>query len=943
MAAGRRPRRLVRLLVAGVLALLLLGPASALLADLLWFREQGQAGTFWGLLGTRLALRLGLAALYAAVFFVNLRVAARSFGSIRRRISNIEIHEAIKPLHLNLLAAAAALALAFLFTAALGRQWIRLAFFLHPTEFGVRDPVFGRDVGFYVFELPFWQFLQTHVLVLLVLNALLAGVVYVASGALEVTSRHVFIRDRPRAHLAALAAAVFATLAWGWRLDMLDLVHSSRGVVHGASWSDVHAQIPGYWVLMVLGLAAAALAAREALRGDLRVVGWAAAGLVAAAVVFKGLVPGVVQRFVVEPDEIARESPYIAHNIRLTRRAFALDAIERRPFPVRDDGRELNVLAASREEVESIRLWDWRPLLQTYAQLQEIRLYYGFADVDVDRYAMGGRPRQVMLSVREMLTRDLAENARTWQNVHLVYTHGYGLVASPVDEVSREGLPTFFVRDLPPVVTPAGEGAGLAIERPEIYFGEESGEYAIVNTRVKEFDYPQGDSNVYASYAGRGGIQLDAAWKKLLFAWRFGTLKFLLADAITPESRLLFDRRIGERVRKLAPFLLYDADPYAVVHEGRILWIQDAYTATADYPYSEPVTFDGVTVNYARNSVKAVVDAYHGSVTFYAFDDADPILATWRRVFPDLFRPASEMPEGLRAHVRYPQGLFTLQTLALRAYHMTDPLVFYNKEDFWNLPNEIYEESPQPMEPYYVLLRLPGETEPQFSLVLPFTPRGKDNMIALLAAKSDGAEYGELVLYEFPKDELVFGPMQVEARIDQDSRISQQITLWSQKGSTVIRGNLLVIPLEGALLYIEPLFLQAQQSRLPELKQVIAAYDARIVMEPTLDATLASLLAGREVGREPALGSGAEEDEEGLRLAGSSRDAAAAPAEAGTVTNDAQAGAGGESASDPAAAQARALEIYRAAVTAQRAGDWAAYGARLRELGEVLEAMQREP
>ncbi|MBA2565759.1 MAG: UPF0182 family protein [Gemmatimonadetes bacterium] len=949
MARGG-PGRLIWFLAAGFAALVLLGGGAGLLADLLWFQEQGQGATFWRFWQARVLLRLVLAAIYALVFFVNLRVAARSFGSIRRRIANIEIHEAVKPLHLNVLAALASLGLALLFTAPLGRHWARWLLFLHPTPFGVRDPVFDRDVAFYVFQLPFYQFLQTHLLVLVVLSGLVAGMVYLTSGALELSSRHVFIRDRPRAHLAALAAAMFLVLGWGYWLDAFDLVHSSRGVVHGASWTDVHAQLPAYRALVVVALVAAAVALRQVFRGDLRRVGYAAAVLFAGAFLFKVLLPGAVQRFVVEPDEIRKESPYIAHNIRLTRRAFGLDAIERRRFPLARD-LNLETLAASRGDVQSIRLWDWRPLLQTYAQLQEIRLYYGFADVDVDRYPVGGQTRQVMLSVREMRAQDLASNAQTWQNVHLVYTHGYGLVLSPVDEVSAEGLPNFFIRDIPPVVAPEAKSPALEIRRPEIYFGEETEDYAVVNTKVQEFDYPRGDENAYASYRGRGGVQLDAAWKRLLFAWRFGTLKLVLADAITDRSRILYDRSVAQRVRKLAPFLLFDSDPYPAIHEGRIVWIQDAYTATSDYPYSEPVGFGGTGLNYIRNSVKAVVDAYDGSVRFYVFDERDPILASWRRILPGLFLPGSAMPAGLRAHVRYPEDLFTLQSLALRAYHMRDPKVFYNKEDFWNLPSEIYQETPQPMEPYYVVLRLPGEARSQFMLVLPFTPSGKDNMVALLAAKSDGEDYGELVLYEFPKDELIYGPMQIEARIDQDSRISQQITLWSQKGSTVIRGNLLVIPLEGALLYIEPLFLQAQKSQLPELKQVIGAYGSRIAMHETLDETLTALLADREPARGTRVAFGEESAQRSADRATDPEGKGALTATgAGREREDEEAIATGQpggrvpAAPGTAAEQAeRALAAYRAAIAAQRAGDWAEYGQRLRDLGDMLEGMQAAP
>ena len=662
MARGRQ-RRLIWLLAAAIAALLLLGATAGLLSDLLWFRELGQADVFWRLLRAQVLVRLSVVALYAAVLFVNLRVAAGSFGSIRRRIANLEIHEAVKPLHLNVGAALAAIALAFLFTTGVAGQWPRFLLWLHPTPFAAADPLFGRDAAFYVFTLPLYRYLQTNLLLLLLLTGVLVGVVYLTSGALEVTRQWVRAKDRPRSHMAALATVFFLLLAWGWRLDMLNLVHSPRGLVHGASWTDVHVQIPAYWVLIGLALVAAAVAAWQSRRRDLRPLAFAAGGLFAATLLCKVLLPGAAQRFLVEPDEIAKESPYIARNIRFTRGAFGLHAIERRPFPVTQ---ELTgaALAANREVVESIRLWDWRPLLQTYAQLQEIRLYYGFADVDVDRYPIGGQARQVMLSVREMETGDLAPTAQTWQNVHLVYTHGYGSSSHPVDEVSAEGLPNFFVRDIPPVVAPRVAEAGLELQRPEIYFGERTETYALVNTGVREFDYPQGDANVYTSYAGEGGVPLDAAWKKLLFAWRFGTPEVPArrrASAHEPPHVL---SAIQDRVRRLAPFLVYDANPYPVISDGRIVWIQDAYTATAGFPYAEPFSFQGRAVNYVRNSVKATIDAYDGRVTFYVFDERDPVLASWRAVFPTLFRPASDMPAGLRAHVRYPEGLFSLQTQA---------------------------------------------------------------------------------------------------------------------------------------------------------------------------------------------------------------------------------------------------------------------------------------
>ncbi|MBW3661373.1 MAG: UPF0182 family protein, partial [Gemmatimonadetes bacterium] len=571
----------------------------------------------------------------------------------------------------------------------------------------------------------------------------------------------------------------------------------------------------------------------------------------------------------------------------------------------------------------------WRPLLDTYSQLQEIRLYYEFEDVDVDRYDLGQGPRQVMLAAREMAVEELPPNVQTWQNQHLIFTHGYGFVMSPVNEVTEEGLPKFYVRDIPPVI-PDSLAEALSIDRPEIYYGERTFNYVLAATRTQEFDYPQGDENIYRSYDGTGGLPVEAWWRRALFAWYFGSMKMLLTDDITSESRLMLFRQVQQRIAKIAPFLGYDADPYLVLLDGRFVWIQDAYTYSDRYPYSEPTeAFGGRRrVNYVRNSVKVVVDAYDGDVTFYAWDPEDPVLAAYASIFPSLLTPASEMSEGLREHLRFPEDLFTIQAEVLRAYHMKDPKVFYNREDLWNIPNEIYQGSPQRMLPYYVLLRLPDDETLEFQLVLPFTPNRRDNMIALLSAKSDPGNYGRRVIYEFPKDRLIYGPMQIEARIDQDPVISEQITLWSQQGSSVVRGNLMVIPIGSGVLYVEPLFLQAQQSQLPELRRVIATWGTSIVMEPTLEDAMLALI--RRAG--------------GAELAG---EAEIAPAELAVEAVPAAPAVDRERPGRGTIAETRALgreakAAYDRAVQAQRQGDWAAYGEALEELGRILERISRE-
>jgi len=923
-----RLNRRLGILIGGAILLLLvvLGSAVNTIVDVLWFSELGYGDVFWTAFSARLWVRLVAGALIFLFFFVNLRLAASSFGSVRRRISNIEIHEEIPGRWLTLTALAGAAFLAFLFSAAVSGQWLSVLVYLERQPFDLVDPLFSRNVSFYVFTLPLLRLIQNLAFLLLIAALVILGVLYVTSGGLEIAENRIRFRPGPLRHVAANAALLFLVLAWGYRLDLYELLFSRRGVAYGASYSFVHAQVLGYSVLVALSLAGFGVTVYDVIRGRYGLTLTAFGALIIGMIAFQGLYPGAVQQFEVEPNEINKEAPYIARNIAYTRRAFDLTSIEERPLDVS----ELPAVESLREAdrtLSNIRLWDWRPLLDSYSQLQEIRLYYEFDDVDVDRYDLGQGPRQVMLSAREMAVEELPAGVQTWQNQHLIFTHGYGLVMSPVNEVTPEGLPKFYLSDIPPV-THDTLSASLTVSRPEIYYGERSTNYALAATREQEFDYPQGDQNIYTTYAGNGGLALDG-WKRGLFAWYLGSLKILLTDEITADSRLMLHRQIQERVRRLAPFLEYDADPYIVLLDGRLLWIQDAYTTSDRYPYSEALVAFGnrVRLNYVRNSVKVVIDAYHGDVTFYAWDLEDPVLATYRAVFPTLFTPADSMPDGLRAHLRYPQDLFSIQAEVLRTYHMKDPKVFYNREDLWNVPNEIYQGQPTTMVPYYVLLQLPDDTGLEFQLVLPFTPNRRDNMISLLAAKSDPENYGRRVIYEFPKDRLIYGPMQIEARIDQDPIISEQIMLWSQKGSSVIRGNLLVIPLANSVLYVEPLFLQAQQSQLPELRRVIATYGTTIVMEPSLEAAMLALIrrtagaaAAREVAAEIGLGPGEE-----------------------TAAEDAP-GTGAPPAPVPGAAAlaGEAKAVFDRAVAAQRAGDWAAYGEALEELGSILEQLASE-
>jgi hypothetical protein len=544
------------------------------------------------------------------------------------------------------------------------------------------------------------------------------------------------------------------------------------------------------------------------------------------------LLPSLVQKFEVEPSELKLETPYLKHNIDFTRKAFQLDKIEVKTYPGLSDLTPGQV-SDHRETIQNIRLWDWRPLLQTYRQTQEMRLYYQFYEVDVDRYHMEDGYHQVELSARE-LAPDLPEQARTWVNERLQFTHGYGLVMNFVSKIAEGGFPQYIIENIPPV-----SKHGLNVERPAIYFGEKTPGYRIVATKMKEFDYPKGSENIYTSYQGKGGIPLDSFWKRVLFAWNFSDVNILLTSYLGPESRIQIWRRVQERVGRIAPFLLLDRDPYLVLSEGKLYWIQDAYTTSDHFPYSKPYSGSlGIGLNYIRNSVKVIVDIYEGSVRFYVMDPNDPVLGVYRKAFPGVFRELGELSQDLKRHLRYPEDLFTIQADMYRTYHMTDPQVFYNREDLWGFSQEKYAGNTIRMIPYYILMRLPGQKELMYLLMTPFTPQNRDNMIAWMAAKCDFPEYGKILLYQLPKERLILGPMQIEAMIDQNTLISEQLSLWDQKGSRVIRGNLIIIPIDSSFLYVEPMYLTAEGTNIPQLKRVIIVSGNKVVMEPTLDQAL---------------------------------------------------------------------------------------------------------
>ena len=753
-------------------------------------------------------------------------------------------------------------------------QWPTVLRYWYGGSFGATDPIFGRDVGFYVFTLPFYQFTIGFLIGTVVVSALASAVIYIAAGGIRIQER-IQLMPRPVAHLSILGGLFLFFSAINYRLKIYDLLYSQGNVFFGAGFVDVNLQQWIYWFLAAAFIVTGVLLIRNVKTREARplLIG---VGVYLGGAIGLGTIPGaIVQKLIVDPTELQRESPYIAHNIDATRSAYALNRVKVEPFEASDNLTSADI-AANPLTMRNVRIWDERPMVQTYQQVQEIRPYYVFPSVDVDRYTINGVYRQVMLSGRELDTNRLPAQARNWVNERLQYTHGYGVAMSPVTHVTPEGLPSFLIKDIPPV----SDSPELQITRPEIYYGERTYGNVVVKTSTEEFDYPRSNGNAFTTYEGNGGVPMGGFFGRLAFSIRMTDPNLLLSSYMTSESRIMFQRQIAQRAREIAPFLFFDSDPYLVVSEGRLYWILDAYTTTNMYPYSKRMGRS--QINYIRNTVKIVLDAYHGSITFYQAENG-PIISAYAAMFPSLFKPISTMSADLHTHVRYPVDLFRIQATMYREYHMQDVQVFYNQEDLWEIPNEIYRDRPQAMEPYYIIVKLPGEEREEFLLLVPFTPAQKDNMIGWLAARCDGENYGDLLVYTLPKEKLIFGPMQLEARIDQQPEISSQFTLWGQSGSEIIRGNLLAIPIESSFLYVEPIYLQARQepepqqnfgeeggapqgqrprnlrqsTAIPELKQVIVAFGGKVVMRPTFEEALNELF-GAGTGRTLALSQSTE-------------------------------------------------------------------------------------
>jgi len=880
------------LIIAGILLLTAGFFSLNLYTDYLFFRELDFMRIFKNILYTKIIAGALFSISSLAFYFLNTLFALRTnfpprnlhiFGDTIYPVKTFSVD---KPVKLITLFAGLLLSL-FIFLFGTSR-WEEILLFINRADAGIKDPVFQKDISFYLFTMPVLDMASriAGLVVILTVIATMGG--YLFRGGIAISERSISFSTSVKKHIALFGLFLSLILSFGFFIDRYKLLFSDHGFIYGANYTDIKAKLITLKLLVPLSIITGISIVVAILKSRFK---WLMIPAGITTLVYIGgmvLYAPFLQKFKVAPNELELEKPYIENNIRLTRFGYDLDRIEMKSFDVSYD-LDMEDILRNNPTIRNIRLWDNDPLLKTYSQLQQIRTYYKFVDVDNDRYTINGEYMQVMLSPRELSYDDLP--SRSWINERLVFTHGNGIAMGSVSRITKEGLPEFIIKDIPPVTN-----ADIRITRPEIYFGELSNEYVIVRTKVKEFSYPTSAGNIYTRYEGTGGVELSSFMRRLIFAIRFNTSKIFLSTDITPESRILFYRNIRKRLDKIAPFLIYDADPYLVISDsGRLFWMIDAYTASRNLPYSMPINRN---INYLRNSVKVIIDAYNGDVRFYISDPEDVIIRTYARAFPGVFMGMDEMPEDLKRHIRYPQGMLEVQARMFTLYHMTDPKVFYNKEDLWEIP--AYTE--RPMQPYNMIMRLPYEAKEEYILLIPYTPSKRDNLAAWLAARCDVPHYGNLIVYVFPRDRLVYGPRQINARIDQDAYISQQLTLWGQMGSKVIRGSLLVIPIENSLLYVQPLYLSASDRvGLPELRRVIVAYENEVIMDENLELALKRLFLKEEIKttvegiKEPSLKDLAKE----------------------------------------------AMKVFEKAKQMQRQGDWAGYGGQLKRLEELLRKMAK--
>jgi len=824
--------RKYKFLILILVLLIVIGLLIAYYTDYLWYKSLGITQVFLKPLLSELGLKLVLWFLGFAFLLANLLPMADQF-TIRRRprvVAGIEVIQKEYKLSKKILVLIAFL-IAVFWVGVLPQMWDNFLLLLNSSPVGQTDPILGRDLSYYFFHYPFYSLLSAAFIILLFFTAVVVLIGYVIGSAINFAGRRTSLAPKAIAHFSVLLAVFLLWFALTRGLAMADLLVTSSSVLHGAGYTDVNITLPLLKIERILAVIFLLVMLANIRLKKIRLL--ISPVLILAVAVVGGLIGGLVEQFIVSPNQLVRETPYLAHHINATRQAYGLDKIEEVNYPIETGPISAEVLERNKATVENIRLLDYRPLKQHYNQNQSLRLYYEFRDVDIDRYQIGGVSSQVMLSVRELNVDSLPQQAQTLINRHFKYTHGYGVVMSPVNKITVNGHPTYYFRDIP-----VKSEIEIPLTQPEIYFGELTNEFVVVGTVNGEFASTASgaDEEVITRYNGKDGVQLNP-FRRLMFALKYGKPILIFSDEITPESRILYHRNIVERINRIAPFITLDRNPYPVIADGKIYWMVDGYTTSGYYPYAQP--YGGV--NYIRNSVKIVVDAYNGTVDIYNFEPNDPLIKAWDGIFPGLIKDREEMPASLEAHIRYPVDYFRAQAAMLRNYHMTNPRDFYNRENVWEIAKEKYSDSEIEIEPYYVTMQLPGRDRAEFILKLPFTPYNRNNMVGWLAASNDRDNYGKLLLFNFPRGQLVEGPIQVDAYIDQDPIISQQLTLWSQSGSSVIRGNLLTIPIENKILYVEPLFILSESGSIPELRRVILYYNNTLVMESTLEEALVKL------------------------------------------------------------------------------------------------------
>ncbi|HEY7874393.1 MAG TPA: UPF0182 family protein [Actinomycetota bacterium] len=937
MRPERRPRRTRRGIIIGAIIgiVLVLAASSRFYTDLLWFQEVGFSSVLWTSLRTQFGVGLIVGLVTAGIVFANLAIAARLAPPYRGDRFEVvgqpdpvdRYREMLGP-YLIWVRVAVAAVVGLMGGLAASSAWQTFLLWANRSSFAGEDPQFGKNIGFYVFELPFFNTALGWLWFALIAALVISVVAHYFHGSIRPEARLAGVAPGAMVHVSVLLGLLALAKAVQYWLGRYQLNFSGRGVVTGASYTDVNAQLPALTLLTIISIISAGLFLVNIRFRSLRLP-LAAVGIwILTSVLAGGVWPLVIQNFSVRPQELQREEPFIERNIAATREAFGLADVESAPFAASTslDSDDVETNAAL---LSNVRLWDPHVLRQALSQLQAIRTYYKFEDVDVDRYDVEGQLRQVLLSAREIVPGDLEGQSKTWANLHLQYTHGYGVTASLANEANPQGQPKFLVSDVPGTVTPGAEE--LLPDEARIYYGESftPDDYAIVDSEQEEIDYATDEDVVRSRYEGSGGVEINSIFRRFAFAIREGDPNLLLSSLITSDSRMMIYRNVRDRVLRAAPFLSLDNDPYVAVVDGRVVWIVDAYTSTSWYPYAQRYEMDNLVgdekgaldgrVNYVRNSVKVVVDAYEGTMRFYVVDPTDPLIQTWQKAFPALFTSEEPSPD-LAAHFRYPEDLFSVQSDVYRLYHMTDPANFYAKEDAWALPDNplfnsefaLEETEPATLPPAYLLIRLPGSTEDDFVLTRPFTPRNRSNMISFFTADSGpGETYGQLRVLQFPRQRVILGPTQVDNLINQDTTISPELTLLSQSGagSRVIFGSLVTLPIEDSILYVQPLFVTAENLGIPELKRVIVVFADRAVMATTFEEALAGIF-----------GTGAPDGGDGHPGDGNGRPS------------------GGGELADVIAEAAR---VYAQAQEALQDGDFQTYGRLIERLGELLERAER--